>query len=195
MPVNETELEAMLEARDAYVADLVEGNRRVRQRASHGLCLLAQEDVSVVAEVADELIEALSYPEAQTRWECLNALSEVATVDPDAVVDAFPSAEDALFEDGSPVAHLAAFRFIARYGAHSPQESDKAWPLLREALQCYHGDPEYRNMLICLLDFVRGDISEDVRTSLADRMAFDAKNGRGFIRTYSAEICDAARKG
>ena len=46
----ETQLEAMLEARDAYVSDLAHGNRRERQRAAHGLNLLAQEDVAVVQE-------------------------------------------------------------------------------------------------------------------------------------------------
>ena len=194
MSMTETQLEAMLEARDAYVSDLAHGNRRERQRAAHGLNLLAQEDVAVVAEVADELVAALEHTEAQTRWECLNALAEIAVQDPHLVEDAFPVVEELLFEDGSVVTRMAAFRFVARYGAHGHQESERSWPLLSEAVQCYHGDSEYRNMLQGLLDFAHGSISDEVRASLVKRMSFDAKNGRGFIRTYSAEIVAAAKE-
>ena len=192
--MTETQLEAMLDARDAYVSDLAHGNRRERQRAAHGLNLLAQEDVSVAAEVADELISVLENTEAQTQWECLNALAEIAKLDPHLVEDAFPMAEELLFEDGSAVTRMAAFRFIARYGAHGSRESERSWPLLSEAVQCYHGDSEYRNMLQGLLEFAHGSISDDVRASLVGRMSFDAKNGRGFIRTYSAEIVAAAKE-
>ena len=129
--MTETQLEAVLEARDAYVSDLAHGNRRERQRAAHGLNLLAQEDVTVVAEVAEELVAALEHTEAQTQWECLNALAEIAVRDPHLVEDAFPVAEELLFEDGSVVTRMAAFRFVARYGAHGHQESERSWPLLR----------------------------------------------------------------
>ena len=166
MSMTETQLEAMLEA----------------------------EDASVVAEVADELVAALEHTEAQTKWECLNALAEIAAQDPRLVEDAFPVAEELLFEDGSAVTRMAAFRFIARYGAHGHQESERSWPLLSEAVQCYHGDSEYRNMLQGLLEFVHGSISDEVRASLVKRMSFDAKNGRGFIRTYSGEIVAAAKE-
>ena len=192
--MTETQVEAMLDARDAYVLDLAHGNRRERQRAAHGLNLLAQEDVSVVAEIADELISALEHTEAQTQWECLNALAEIAVSDPHLVEDAFPMAEELLFEDGSAVTRMAAFRFVARYGAHGSRESERSWPLLSEAVQCYHGDSEYRNMLQGLLEFSHGSISDGVRASLVKRMSFDAKNGRGFIRTYSAEIVAAAKE-
>ena len=192
--MTETQLEAMLEARDAYVSDLAHGNRRERQRAAHGLNLLAQEDASIIAEVVDELISALEHTEAQTQWECLNALAEIAALDPHLVEDAFPVAEELLFEDGSAVTRMAAFRFVARYGAHGSRESERSWPLLSEAVQCYHGDSEYRNMLQGLLEYAHGSISDDVRASLVKRMSFDAKNGRGFIRTYSAEIVVAAKE-
>lgn len=192
--MTETQLEAMLEARDTFVSDLSHGSRRERQRAAHGINLLAQEDVSVIVEVAGELIAALDHTEAQTRWECLNALAEVATQDPSLVEGAFPVAEELLFEDGSAVTRMAAFRFVAHYGACGQQESELAWPLLSEAVQCYHGDSEYRTMLLGLLDFVHGDISDEVRASLAKRMSFDARHGRGFIRTYSAEILAATKE-
>jgi hypothetical protein len=188
-----TDIERMLESRDELVVKLTSNNRRERQDASHQLAALALESVDVVAEIASELIDALALPEAQTRWECLDALSIVALEYPDVVLDGFEGAEDALFDEGSAAVRLSAFRFLSRYGMLDPERSRAAWALMSEAVQCYHGDPEYREMLTCLLDFVQGDIDDSVRESLVDRMGFDAKNGRGAIRRYSLAICDAAR--
>ncbi len=188
-----TDIERMLELRDELVVKLTSNNRRERQDASHRLAALALESADVVSEVASELIDALELPEAQTRWECLDALSVVAKEYPDVVLGGFEGAEDALFDEGSAAVRLSAFRFLSRYGMNAPDRSRAAWALMSEAVQCYHGDPEYREMLICLLDFAQGDIDDSVRESLIDRMGFDAKNGRGVIRRYSLAICDAAR--
>lgn len=188
-------VELSVEARDELVKRLEGTSRRQRQEASHKLAEMARRDVNLVVGIADVLIDALSLPEAQTRWECLDALSDIATVDPEAALDAFSGAEDSLFDDGSASVRLAAFRFLTRYGSLAPECSSEAWPLINEAVQCYHGDPEYREMLICLKQFVQGDIGDDVKESLVDRMAFDAKNGRGFMKAYSVEICALAMAG
>ena len=193
MPHGPDELEQNLELRDELVEQLGSASRRVRQDAAHGLCQLAKRDASIVAGEADALVRALGRPEAQTRWECLDALAAVAAEDPQSVGAAFEGAEESLFDDTSSSARLAAFRFLASYGATSPERSREAWPLINEAVQCYHGDPEYRKMLLCLLDFAHGNVADDVRDELFKRMAYDAKNGRGFIRAYSTEIRSAAK--
>lgn len=187
--------EMTADARDALVAELEGTSRRKRQEAAHKLAIMARQDSALLVSIADSLIDALTLPEAQTRWECLDALSEVAELDPEAVLDAFSGAEESLFDDGSASARLAAFRFLTRYGAIAPECSDEAWPLISEAVQCYHGDPEYREMLVCLKGFVQGDIDDNVKNALVERMTFDAENGRGFIRAYSSEICSIATKG
>ena len=188
-------IEYLLESRDEQIERLASNSRRERQDASHQLADLARESPEVAAEVADELVEALDLPEAQTRWECLDALSAVALEYPDAVLEGFSGAENALFDEGSAAVRLSAFRFLSRYGAGAPDRSREAWALMSEAVQCYHGDPEYREMLVCLLDFAHGDIDDSVRDSLVARMGFDAKNGRGQIRRYSKAICVAAQEG
>lgn len=180
------------ETRDALVEQLEGTNRRQRQRASHALAIMARENVGLVIDIAPTLIDALSLPEAQTRWECLDALSEIAVEDPEEVLEAFAGAEESLFDDTSASARLSAFRFLTRYGAIAPECAAEAWPLISEALQCYHGDPEYREMLICLKEFARGEIGSNVKEQLVAKMAFDSKNGRGFIRAYSTEICSIA---
>lgn len=183
------------EARDELVKKLEGTNRRQRQEASRALAAMARQDVDLIIDIAPILIDALSLPEAQTRWECLDALSEVADKDPEMVLDAFAGAEDSLFDDNSASARLSAFRFLTRYGAIAPECAAEAWPLISEAVQCYHGDPEYREMLICLREFARGELGDEVRELLAARMSFDAQNGRGFIKAYSSEVCSIVAKG
>ncbi len=186
------DLQMSEEACDALVQKLEGTNRRQRQDASHKLAAMARKDPYLVVDKAEVFIDALSLPEAQTRWECLDTLSEIAEIKPEAVLDAFAGAEDSLFDDGSASVRLAAFRFLTRYGAIAAECSTEAWPLIREAVQCYHGDPEYREMLICLLRFAQGNIDDKVREALAERMSFDVQSGRGFIRMYSSEICAVA---
>ena len=182
-------MEMTKETRDALVRKLEGTNRRQRQEASRALAAMARENVDLVIDITPALIDALSLPEAQTRWECLDALCEVAVVNPELVLDAFSGAEDSLFDDVSASARLAAFRFLTRYGAIAPECAAEAWPLISEAVQCYHGDPEYREMLICLREFARGELGDEVKELLAARMSFDAQNGRGFIKAYSTEVC------
>ena len=144
-----------IERRDELVLLLGGRNRRQRQEAAHELAGIARADSTLVVEVVDDLIAALEVSEAQTRWECLDALSEVVQAFPQCVEGAFDGAEESLFDEGSASARLAAFRFLSLYGSQSPEVSLRAWPLIREAVQCYHGDAEYRDMLICLLGFAR----------------------------------------
>ena len=180
---------------DAQVAVLVEelsgASRRRRQEVAHQLALVAKAHPDLMAPHVDALIDALYRPEAQTRWEVLDALSSVAERDADAVVDAYDGAEASLFDDGSATVRLAAFVFLCRLGASSPERSDQAWPLLDEAIQCYHGDAEYRDMLAALLGLARGAASDATKAALAARVRFDAESGAGYIKTFSAEILQA----
>ena len=175
--------------RDALVLVLQSENRRKRQDASRELAAMARENRGVVADIADVLIAALGCPEGRTRCECLEALSEIALEYPERIGEAFAGAEEALFDEGSTSVRLAAFKFLCRFGSLDAESSREAWPLICEAVQCYHGDPEYRDMLIRLREFAQGKIAPEVGDALAERMSFDAKTGKGFVRAYSKEIC------
>ena len=175
---------------DELLEDLAGPRRRARQEASHELALIAQRDPELVAPGISIFIKALKYPEAQTRWEVLNILTELVPEYAGKLNKAFDGAEDSLFEDGSATVRLAAFRFLALYGATSQKRSDKVWPLLSEAIQCFHGDSEYRDMLSHMLSFAKGKISDASREALAERIRFDAKSGHGYIQSCSAEIME-----
>lgn len=181
--------------RDICVERLGGTNRRERQEASHALAQMAKSDPALVLPAAEDLIDALSCPEALTRWECLEALSCLVAVDAAVVEDGFGGAQDSLFDELSASTRVASFRFLARLGATLPERSEKSWPIMSEALQCYHGDPEYRDMLTCLKEFAAGDISDDVRSALIHQMEFDAKSGRGLTRRYAADIIASAKEG
>lgn len=175
----------------ALVEELSGASRRRRQEVAHKLALVAKKDPSMLLPHVDALVDALFRPEAQTRWEVLVALTAIAEQDAAKVAPAFEGAEASLFDDGSAMVRLAAFVFLCRLAADSPERSNEAWPLLDEAIQCYHGDAEYRDMLVALLGVARGQASDATKKALADRVRFDSENGAGYIKTLSAEIIQA----
>ena len=162
---------------DRLVKELGCPTRRIRQFAARVLHLLAERDPQRVVPCVPALIEALDRPEAQTRWEALDALAALATTCPEQLGDAFEGAETALFDEISSTLRYAAFRLLCVWGATSVERSREAWPILDEAIQCYHGDLEYRDMLGCLYEFGQGEI--------------DAENGKGsYLKARSSEICE-----
>ena len=74
---------------DRLVQELGCPTRRIRQFAARVLHLLAERDPQRVVPCVPALIEALDRPEAQTRWEALDALAALATTCPDQLGDAF----------------------------------------------------------------------------------------------------------
>ena len=90
------------------VEELSGSSRRRRQEVAHTIALAARANPAVVAPHADALIDALFRPEAQTRWEVLDALGCIAQDNADLVAGAFDGAEASLFDDGSATVRLAA---------------------------------------------------------------------------------------
>ena len=66
----------------------------------------------------------------------------------------------------------------------------QVWHLLDEAIQCYHGDLEFQDMLIAVISFSESDLAESVRDELKDRMEFDAKHGRGVLKKRAQLIIE-----
>lgn len=179
-------------ADDGKLAELVEqlsqGNRRARQMAGAAIALVAKEAPMRLIAHASSLIEALNLPEAQTRWECLDALTLIAGCDARACDKALVGAETALFDEDSGPVRLAAVRFLCKYGSTTSTRSEKVWPLIDEAIQCYHGDLEFNDMLTAITDFSIGKLSGSVKQQLAERMSFDAVNGKGSLQRRAAQI-------
>ncbi len=182
---------------DRLIDELSGAIRRTRQEASHAICTMLRENPGSVAgqeaRVAEALIDALFRPEAQTRWEALDALRELAATNPELVEDAYEGAEASLFDENNARVRIAAFCLLCRMAAKSAATSDKVWPLLDEAIQCYHGDTGYRDMLSGLLELAEGEASDATKQALCERIAFDAENGRGYVRDRSAQIVAAIK--
>lgn len=178
-------------ALEALIEDLASASRRRRQFAARVVALLSAEEPELLAPHIDALIDALYRPEAQTRWEVLDALTCLVPTHAKEVGAAFEGAEAALFDELSSTLRFSAFNFLATWGASERGRSKKVWPILDEAIQCYHGDLEYRDMLACLMTFAEGKIAGEVADELAGRLQFDAQNGKGAsIKARSAEIYD-----
>ena len=170
------------------VAVLSEGSRRERQQAARFIAAVAKGSPEVLVPHIGELVDALEHPEAQTRWELLDALTELVGGDSLACEKALVDAETALFDEDSGMLRLAAMRFVCKIGATTESRSEKTWPLIDEAIQCYHGDLEFQDMLVAVTEYSTGNLSDQVKTELAARMSFDAGNAKGVLKKRAAQI-------
>lgn len=171
--------------------DQLEGSsRRKRQTAAAVLASIARMSPETLSGHSNELVDALNRPEAQTRWECLDALTSLVDVESRSCDKAVPGAETALFDEDNGLVRLAAMRFLCRLGATTEIRSEKVWPLIDEGIQCYHGDPEFQDMLIAVTSFSEGKLADSVKEELRERMSFDASSGKGAIKKRAALIVE-----
>lgn len=175
---------------EGLVGALAGSSRRSRQNAASTLAQVAKIDAEPLAPYVDDFIDALNRPEAQTRWESLDVLTALVEFDSRACDKAINGAEAALFDEESGFVRLAAVRFLCRLGETTENRSEKIWPLLDEAIQCYHGDYEYQDMLNALISFSSGKLSEEVKQGLKDRVTFDAEHGKGALQRRSQMIVE-----
>lgn len=166
-------------------------NRLKRQKAASTIAIVADKDAKVLLPYVEDISEGLNKPEAQTRWETLHTLDQLGKAGQRFNEDILAAAEDALYDEGSGIVREAAFRFFCGYGAASPENSDEVWPLIDEAIQCYHGNPEFADMLTHLVEFAEGNISMETSGALALRMKFDSETASGTLRMRAEQIVQA----
>ena len=145
------------------ISTLSSGSRRERQQAASAIALVAKSAPAEMAPHIGDLVDALNRPEAQTRWEALETLALMVPQDARACEKAIEGAETG---------------------------SEKIWPLIDEGIQCYHGDLEFQDMLLAVTDFSCGKLSPEVKAKLAERMRFDAENGKGALQKRAAQIVE-----
>lgn len=172
------------------VEQVASSSRRSRQKASCVISTVAKESPEVLVPYIPTLVSVLDFDEAQTRWEILDALTVLVSHDSRACDKALEGAETALFDEDNGPVRLSAMRFLCKLGATTEIRSEKVWPLLDEAIQCYHGDLEFQEMLAAVVEFSTGKISQNVKEQLGVRMAFDAANAKGWLRKRAAQIVE-----
>lgn len=180
---NKDILEGLIERMDS-------SSRRTRQNTASTLSFVAAAQPEAMLPYLDVVINALERPEAQTRWESLDILTALVPFDVDRCESALPGAEGALFDEDSGPLHLAAVRFLCRIGSTSQERSIKVWPLIDEAIQCYHGDVEFHEMLAAIALFSESDLDSEVADALKARMEFDARNAKGSLKKRAQQILD-----
>lgn len=174
--------------------DIAEAGRMRRQKAASTIALVASKDASVLLPYVDDIASGLTKPEAQTRWEVLHSLDLMGKAGQRYDEDVLAAAEDALYDESNGVVREAAFHFFCGYGSASVENSEKVWTQIDEAIQCFHGNPEFSDMLTQLVAFAESDISLATSSALAQRMKFDAENGSGTLRMRSEQIVNAHKK-
>lgn len=179
---------------EKHVADLAGSSRRERQSSAAVIAAVAKECPDKLVPHLADIMDALNRPEAQTRWEVLDALTELVPLDARTCDKALVGAETALFDEDSGPLRLAAMRFLCTFGATTENRSEKVWPLIDEGIQCYHGDLEFHDMLGGVISFSAGKLSPAVKEELAARMKFDADNGKGQLKKLATQIEDNLAK-
>ena len=172
------------------VDSLSVSSRRERQQSASAIYLVAKADPTLLVGHIDALIDALNRPEAQTRWEVLESLTLLVDYDARTCGKGLAEVEASLFDEESGPVRLGAIRFLCKYGSTTALRSEKTWPLIDEGIQCYHGDLEFNDMLLALLDFSNGKLSDSVKEELAARMAFDAENAKGTLGKRAKQIIE-----
>jgi hypothetical protein len=195
---NKTELATTALVKPALLRSIVDAlageDRRSRQVAASVVHEIAMNEPALLKEYAPQLADALHRPESQTRWEVLGTFEMLVPVDARVVDKALAGAETALHDEESGVVRLAAFRLLCAYGATTSHRSDRVWPLIDEAIRCYHGDPEFQQMLSSVYKMVSANASDEVKWAAADRMEFDSENGKGLLKRRSLSIVQCAPK-
>ncbi len=176
---------------DALVNSLQGDDRRGRQFSATIIASIAHQNPECLVPSIDIICAAVSRPEAQTRWESFEALYELVPYCLSNCKKLIDAAETSLYDEESDLAVLAAFKFLCRLGEEDTDTSRKVWPLIDEAIQCYHGDIIFNDMLDELVLLAKGASAPKVKKELAARMAFDAKNGKGALKRRSQLIVDA----
>ena len=179
------------------VDNLATGERRMRQFCAAAVAVVADRQPTCLVSYVSQIADALHRPEAQTRWEILETLTCIVRLDPESVDAAVEGAESSLYDEESGSARLGAVRFLTAYGALDAKRSVRVWPMIDEAIQCYHGDAEFQDMLVAIIGYASGHISKEVRAKLADRMRFDAMNAKGPLKRRAmqiVELCDCQTK-
>ena len=176
------------DALKGHVERLSSGSRKERQDSSAVIAEVARQDPEAVVPFGNDLVEALELPEAQTRWESLDALTAICSYDTRVCDKAMKGAETALFDETSGPLRLSAMRFLCTIGATTENRSEKAWDLIDEGIQCYHGDTGFNEMLVALVGFSTGKLSPRVREEFAARMMFDSTNGKGTLKKRATQI-------
>lgn len=169
-------------------------DRRTRQFAGSVVHEIALHQPALLKDYAEELADALHRPESQTRWEVLGTFEKLVAVDARCVDKALVGAETALHDEESGVVRLAAFRLLTAYGATTAKRSERVWPLIAEAIRCYHGDPEFQSMLSGVYRMVSGNAADEVKLAAADIMRFDAENAKGLLKRRASRIVECAPK-
>jgi len=174
--------------RRALVDALSNSSRLVREYASQALFDIAQKTPEELIEYSDAFIDALYRPEAPTRYNSLAILAILAEKDMRLIDRAWDAVEECLYDEESGTVRLAAFRVFTAYGATTAPRSKKVWPLISDALRCYHGDPEFMNMLNDFITMLRGNVADEVKNEACEQFAFNAENATGLFKRKAKEI-------
>lgn len=128
---------------------LYDRDRFLRSGAARALRLVAEREPSAVLLYVTDLVTALERPERSTRWESLGALEALSRGSSEGLSRVISAVGLALLDPYSRRIRRAALRVLAAIGGASEAGPGLVWPVVRDALAVYHGEPDYPAVLAC----------------------------------------------
>lgn len=173
---------------DKLVSDISSNSRLSRQKAASTFSKLARVEPERVLAHLDLLFAALDCKEARTKAAVLETLAVLSAHDSSLVEKVYDYAEEALFDDDDGSLRLMGMFFLCKAGAVNQQASLRAWPLIDEALQCFHGEPEFCDMLTFVSEYAATLEDSSIKEGLKSRLSFDAESSSGILRKRAQSI-------
>ena len=132
------------------------------------LCEAARQKPDLIVPLFDHLIPLIQHKNTRIRWESMHAISFIAHLVPDQVIELFPALQQIIKNDGSIIVRDYAIDTIGNYAALKAEFARKAYPFLLEALQAWDGRHAGRvlDALSKIVDFLpdhRSELIEHVK--------------------------------
>ena len=99
--------------------------------------LVSEKKPELVVQYAENIVPLLSSKETKTRWEAVHTLSFIAEKIPDVILSILPTLQSFIEKDKSTIVRDYTIDTIANYAKVSVETSDKAYELLKYALELW----------------------------------------------------------
>jgi hypothetical protein len=120
-------------------AGLESEDERLRADCAEVLTFVAEARPELVKPLARQLGELLDQPHTRTRWEAAHALALVAGLAPRQVTPRLPALAERMRHDPSVIVRDYVVEALANYAGSGRAAAERAWPLLKQALDLHGG--------------------------------------------------------
>ena len=167
---------------------LEDNDKKLQADCMEVFTLVAEKKPEYVVPYADDYIVPLLYSkQTKTRWEAAHTLSFIAEKIPDVILSILPTLQSLIEKDKSAIVRDYAIDTVAKYAKVSVETADKAYELLKYALELWgekHARQVFRGFNYVLdkcMDY-KAEINSFVQPYLSANKKIVASEAKKLIR-------------